>query len=383
MAVVHAPPDPAVRAAAAVTPHLRILTTAPRIHLDPHGPTVSVVIPTKNEEPNLRWLARHMPDHVAELVLVDAGSTDGTVDTARALWPDVRVVEQTRRGKGNALACGFAAATGDIIVMIDADGSMDPGEIPYFVAALLDGADYAKGSRFASGGGSSDITALRAWGNRRLNAVTALVHGTAYSDLCYGYNAFWRHTLPSLGLDAGTTGEGSAAARWGDGFEIETLINIRVHAAALKVTEVASYEHERLYGLSNLRTFRDGARVLRTIGLEKVLQRRAGRSVPGLVAPATSAPAADPWAQQSAEPARQMLIPPLPAAFGAVHLVEAGHLVDSVQLVDSARLLGDIVDFPGAQDSTGGPGRGPATGISGVDGVASERAVEGLRAVAS
>jgi len=374
VAVVHAPPDPAVRAGAAVTPFLRILTTAPRIHLDPHGPTVSVVIPTKNEEPNLRWLARHMPDHVAELVLVDGGSTDGTVETARALWPDVRVVEQTRRGKGNALACGFAAATGDIIVMIDADGSMDPGEIPYFVAALRDGADYAKGSRFALGGGSSDITALRALGNRRLNAATALVHGTAYSDLCYGYNAFWRHTLPALGLDAGTNAEGPAAARWGDGFEVETLINIRVHAAALKVTEVASFEHERLYGLSNLRTFRDGARVLRTIGLEKLLQRRAGRGVPGLVAPATRAPDAEEWQRRAAAstvPVKHVLVPPAPTA--------APTAGGGVHLVDAARLLDDIVDSPDGRHSSGGPGHRPATAVGGPT---ADRPLEELQAVA-
>jgi len=269
------------RAGNDVSPFLRILTTAPRIDLDPAGPTVSVIIPTRNEEQNLRWVARHMPANTHEIILVDGGSTDGTVETARALWPQVRVLHQTRRGKGNALACGFHAATGDVLVMIDADGSMDPGEIPYFVEALRDGADYAKGSRFTSGGGSSDITALRAWGNRRLNGVTAMVHGTMYSDLCYGFNAFWRHLLPVLDLDPGAAGEQSDERLWGDGFEVETLINIRVHAAGVRIAEVPSFEHERLYGLSNLNTFRDGLRVLRTIALEKVVRRRHAERVAG------------------------------------------------------------------------------------------------------
>jgi glycosyltransferase involved in cell wall biosynthesis len=78
------------------------------------------------------------------------------------------VLSQTRTGKGNALACGFAAATGDIIVMIDADGSTDPAEIPRFVEALTAGADFAKGSRFAPGAGSTDITPLRKLGNKLL-----------------------------------------------------------------------------------------------------------------------------------------------------------------------------------------------------------------------
>ena len=78
---------------------------------------------------------------------------------ARALWPGVRVVGQERRGKGAALGAGFAAATGDIVVMLDADGSMDPVDIPDYVGALLAGADFVKGTRFAPGGGTDDMTA--------------------------------------------------------------------------------------------------------------------------------------------------------------------------------------------------------------------------------
>jgi glycosyltransferase involved in cell wall biosynthesis len=233
--------------------------------LDPAGPRVSVVIPVLNEARNLPWLAEHMPAGVWELILVDGRSTDDTVEVARALWPHVRVVGQTRKGKGNALACGFEAATGDIIVMIDADGSMDPGEIPYFVATLLSGADYAKGSRFMGGGGSSDISALRALGNRGLNRLTNVVHRATFSDLCYGYNAFWRSVLPALELSAG---EADPVRRWGDGFEVETLMNIRAHAARLRIEEVPSYESERRYGESNLKAASDGVRVLRTIAFE-------------------------------------------------------------------------------------------------------------------
>jgi glycosyltransferase involved in cell wall biosynthesis len=136
-----------------------------------------------------------------EIIVVGGDSADDTVTTARSLWPRVRIVQQARRETGNLLACGFHAATGDILVTVEADGSMDPAEIRYFVEALRRGADYAKGSRFAAGGGTSDITAVRSWGNRRLNGMTALVHRTAYSDLCYGFNAFWARLLPTLGLD--------------------------------------------------------------------------------------------------------------------------------------------------------------------------------------
>jgi glycosyltransferase involved in cell wall biosynthesis len=80
-------------------------------------------------------------------------------------------VKQDGKGKGNALAAGFAAATGDIFVTLDADGSTDAAEIPRFVSALCNGADFVKGSRFAQGGASSDITFTRRLGNRGLNAL--------------------------------------------------------------------------------------------------------------------------------------------------------------------------------------------------------------------
>jgi hypothetical protein len=230
------------------------------------SPTVSVVIPALNEERNLPHVFAALPAMVTEVILVDGGSVDRTVEVARELRPDVVVVTQTRTGKGNALACGFAAATGDIIVMIDADGSTDPAEIPLFVRKLVEGADFVKGSRFSRGGASHDITPLRRLGNDGLNLVVNLLFGTRFTDLCYGYNAFWRSVVPALELPAAHLPAPAGGGKlWGDGFEIETMINIRAAARGLRVGEVGSVEHARLHGESNLNTFRDGFRVLRTI----------------------------------------------------------------------------------------------------------------------
>jgi glycosyltransferase involved in cell wall biosynthesis len=237
------------------------------------SPRVSVVIPALNEVRNLPHVFAQIPKDIHELILVDGHSLDDTVRVARELWPEVRVVMQTRRGKGNALACGFAAATGDIIAMIDADGSADPGEIPQFVRALVAGADFAKGTRFAKGGGSHDITRLRSLGNRALSNLVNLCYGTRYTDLCYGFNVFWQRIVPDLGLDA-TSPPVDRGPLWGDGFEVETLINVRVAAAGLVVAEVPSFEYARIYGVSNLNAFRDGLRVLRTIFYERVASRR-------------------------------------------------------------------------------------------------------------
>lgn len=240
-------------------------------------PSVSVVIPALNEARNLPHVFARMPLDVEEVILVDGFSVDDTVRVARQLRPDVLVVGQTRRGKGNALACGFAAARGDIIAMVDADGSADPGEIPRFVEALLGGADFAKGTRFAEGGGSADITRLRSSGNYLLTNFFNACYGRNYSDLCYGFNVFWRRHVPVLGLDATSPPRTGGDGRlWGDGFEVETLIHIRVAKAGLTVQEVPSFEHSRIHGVSNLNAFRDGRRVLRTILYER--QRARGQT---------------------------------------------------------------------------------------------------------
>jgi glycosyltransferase involved in cell wall biosynthesis len=237
-------------------------------------PRVSVVIPTLNEARNLPHVFAGMPADVHEVIVVDGHSVDDTVAVARRLRPDVRIVMQTRRGKGNALACGFAAATGDIIAMVDADGSADAAEIPRFVKALVGGADFAKGSRFAEGGGSSDITRFRRLGNRVLVTSVNKVYGTKYTDLCYGYNAFWRHVVPVIGLDPITKSGPGDGRLWGDGFEVETLVNIRVAKAGLVIREVPSFESPRVHGVSNLNSFSDGLRVLRTILAERRQSRR-------------------------------------------------------------------------------------------------------------
>src|SRR5712692_7490572 len=123
-------------------------------------PRISIVIPALNEAQNLPYVLPYIPSIVSEVVLVDGHSTDDTLAVARQLLPTIRIVKQAGKGKGDALRAGFAACTGDIIVMLDADGSADPNEIPCFVQALIVGKDFAKGSRFIRGGGSHDITFL-------------------------------------------------------------------------------------------------------------------------------------------------------------------------------------------------------------------------------
>lgn len=214
--------------------------------------TVSVVIPALNEAESLPHVLRRIPAGIHEVILVDGASTDGTCEVALRLLPSVRIVTQERPGKGAALRAGFAAATGDIIVHLDADGSTDPAEIPAFVGALINGAEFAKGSRFAPGGSSADITRLRHLGNWSFVALANGLFGCRFSDITYGYNAMWRRDHMLLAPEI-------------DGWAHEIIANIRAHRRRLRIVEIPSMESPRIAGQAKLRTFSAGWTILRAI----------------------------------------------------------------------------------------------------------------------
>lgn len=218
----------------------------------PGEPSVSLVIPARNEAANIASVLDEIPPCVNEIILVDGNSTDATLVTARSCRPDLRVIAQERTGKGDALCAGFQAASGDVIVMIDADGSMSPREIPHFLYFLSNGYDFVKGSRFMGGGGSLDITRLRRLGNRALLGLVNTLYRTYLTDLCYGFCAFHRRYLSYLDMT-------------GTGFEIEAQMTISAIQAGLRIAEVPSFELPRRHGQSNLNVVCDGTRVLRTV----------------------------------------------------------------------------------------------------------------------
>ena len=222
--------------------------------------SISVVIPARNEAENLRWLLPQLAT-VDEVIVVDGESADGTEDVVRALCPRATFIRQRPQGKGAALRAGFAAATCDVIVMLDADGSMDPLEIDTFVALISRGFDLVKGSRHSCGGGSEDLTFIRRLGNRLFVRLANALYRTSWSDLCYGYIALRRTALDRLRLHS-------------NGFEIETEICVHAVTAKLAVAEVPSYELNRRSGVSSLHPFRDGWRVLKVLLRNRLQQRR-------------------------------------------------------------------------------------------------------------
>ncbi|WP_235834525.1 glycosyltransferase family 2 protein, partial [Actinomadura logoneensis] len=237
--------------------------------------TVTAVVPTLNERENLEWLLPRLyaDEQLDEIVIVDGESTDGTRELAAAYeqdslvpgpHPAVRVLSQPPRGKGAAMRAGLAAASCDMVIMLDADGSMDPAEFTAFLALLRRGYQFVKGTRYGCGGGSDDLTGLRRAGNRGLTWLANRLYRQHWTDLCYGYVAVHRDAAERLGLRS-------------TGFEIETEMCVNAVRAGLRIAEIASHETERRFGVSNLNTWRDGWRVLRTM----VRLRFAGPLEPG------------------------------------------------------------------------------------------------------
>ena len=215
---------------------------------------VTVVVPTLNEEGNIGdAIGQLRYTGFSDILVVDGYSSDRTVELAKRLG--AFVVFQKGRGKGDALRHAFGLeGVGDRVVMMDADGSMDPKEIYSFLEPLAGGADVVKGSRFMRGGYSEDISLVRRLGNGFFVFLVNRLFGTGYTDLCYGYAVFKKDALRLLSPGLKSTG-----------FEIETELFIKAKKLGLKVVEVPSVERARKNGNSNLRALRDGLRILTTI----------------------------------------------------------------------------------------------------------------------
>lgn len=217
-----------------------------------------------NEAENLPHVLPSVPDWVDEVLLVDGGSTDGTVATARRLRPDVRVLVQAGEGKGAAMREGIERARGEIIVTLDADGETDPREMPAFVSRLLAGHDFVKGSRFAKGWRNKP--AHRLLGNWLIVTACNLLFGSRFSDLCSGYNAFWRDVPERVNIWAD------------DGWNYEPLIVARLLRAGLDVVEEPQSYVGRLGEESKLSSWGQGLIALKTLLRERL--RRGPAAAP-------------------------------------------------------------------------------------------------------
>lgn len=223
--------------------------------------SVSVIIPTLNEAQNLPNVLFKLPKIVDEVIIVDGHSKDDTIEVATKVLPTAKIILQEKNGKGDALRSAFYHATGDIVIQIDADGSMDPLEIEKLAGGIAEGYDLVKGSRYLFGGGSTDLSAKRSFGNRMFVKLVNLLFSAKYTDLCYGYMAFRKGALNRLNDTLKC-----------NGFQIETEMCIKAKKLGLRVAEVPSFEGKRGHGSSNLSLVKDGFRILSMI-LTEFLKR--------------------------------------------------------------------------------------------------------------
>ncbi len=215
---------------------------------------VSLIIPTRNEEGAIGPTLREVPrDVVDEIIVIDGHSTDKTWDEVKAeLRPQDKLVMQKGKGYGGAFLEGFDIATGDVILLLDADGSHNPNEIPAIIEKVRRGYEYVMASRYMRGGHSEDDTIIRWFGNRVFTLMTNMIHGTDVTDSLYLFTAITRDGLTKLNLHS-------------TGFEFCTEIVVKAHRAGLKFAEVPAFERARTAGKTKVNAFWHGLKILRMI----------------------------------------------------------------------------------------------------------------------
>ena len=212
---------------------------------------VSLIIPTKDEEGAIGRVLKEVPKNlIYEIIVIDGHSTDNTAKEVKSqlrLGRD-RFILQKKKGFGNALIQAFNIAKGDIIIIMNADGSHNPKNIPSLLKKIRDGASYVMASRYIRGGRSDDDTIIRFIGNRTLTFLTNLVHGTNVSDSLYFFTAFKRSGLKKIHPKS-------------PGFEFCIEILIMAHKAGLKFAEVPVIERAS-FSKSKVNAFSVGFKIL-------------------------------------------------------------------------------------------------------------------------
>lgn len=237
------------------------------------GRRISVVMPVFNERETLEAIVRRVravPLEL-ELVVVDDGSTDGSREILRRLEAsglvDRLLLHDGNRGKGAALSTGFEAATGEVVIVQDADLEYDPGEYPELLEPILnDRADVVYGSRFMGGGPHRVLYFWHYLGNRFLTLLSNMVTNLNLTDMETCYKCFRREVLDDLTVEERA-------------FGVEPELTAKVALGRWRVYEVGVSYAGRTYAEGKKITWRDGLWAIFCILRYGLVRRFTGRGV--------------------------------------------------------------------------------------------------------
>lgn len=207
----------------------------------------SVIVITLNEVESIASVLQDIPQtEVQEIVVIDGHSTDGTPDLVRGLG--YQVITQDGKGYGNAFLTGIKHAKGDVLILMDGDGSQNPKDIPLLLEKIAEGYDVVLGSRYLPTSGSEDDTAIRHFGNKFFTWLTNFLHNMKISDSLFLFTAIRKEVFQKIELQS-------------QSFEFCVEVPIRAHKAGFKFSEVPSFERKRFYGKSRVNVFYHGLRI--------------------------------------------------------------------------------------------------------------------------
>jgi len=215
----------------------------------------TLIIPAKNEEGAIGKVLQEIPKKlVQQIIVVDGRSKDKTIREVRAnlrRGKDILMIQKSN-GYGGAFIEGIKQTKGNIIIMMDADGSHNPADIPFLIKKIEEGYEYVMASRYMVGSKSYDDTFIRWLGNKVFTLLTNIIHGTRVTDSLYLYTAITKKGLDQLKLTS-------------PGFEFCTEILVKAHNAGLRFAEVPAIERKRYHGDSKVNALLDGLRILKMI----------------------------------------------------------------------------------------------------------------------
>ena len=204
----------------------------------------TLIVLTLNEIEGVKSIMPRIDRNICdEIIVVDGGSSDGTIEYLTS--NGFKVIGQREKGRGNAFRVGMENAKGDILVFFSPDGNEVPDDIPKLISKIKEGYDMVIASRFSKQSESHDATLIRRFGNWYFTKLVNIFWKANVTDAVNGFRAIKKKCMQKLDLKAIY-------------FEIELEMTIKSAKKGYKITEIPTIEPQRIGGKGKLSTIRDG-----------------------------------------------------------------------------------------------------------------------------